>query len=46
VLRQPFPTFALFGPRQLSETRSSLRALDIELTPEQVQWLENGPAST
>ena len=39
VLNQPFPTFALIGPRQLSETRSSLKALEIELTPAEVKWL-------
>jgi aryl-alcohol dehydrogenase-like predicted oxidoreductase len=40
VLHQPFPTFALIGPRQLSELRTTLPALDIELTPEEVQWLD------
>ncbi len=39
VLHQPFPTFALIGPRTLSETRTSLEALDLKLTPEQVKWL-------
>ncbi len=39
VLAQPFPTFPLIGPRNISETRSSLRALEVELTPEQVSWL-------
>jgi aryl-alcohol dehydrogenase-like predicted oxidoreductase len=42
VLHQPFPTFPLIGPRTLTETRGSLRALDVELTEEQVTWLENG----
>ncbi|HEX6355822.1 aldo/keto reductase [Actinophytocola sp.] len=42
VLHQPFPTFALIGPRTLAETHGSLRALDVQLTPEQVSWLENG----
>ncbi|TDV47923.1 aldo/keto reductase [Actinophytocola oryzae] len=40
VLHQPFPTFALIGPRTLAETHGSLRALDVTLTPEQVTWLE------
>ena len=40
VLAQPFPTFALVGPRTLGEFHGSLRALDIELTPEDVAWLE------
>ncbi|GHO84297.1 aldo/keto reductase [Dictyobacter formicarum] len=39
VLNQPFPTFPLIGPRQLSETRTSLPALTVELTPEEVRWL-------
>jgi predicted dehydrogenase/aryl-alcohol dehydrogenase-like predicted oxidoreductase len=39
VLCQPFPTFPLIGPLLLSETRTSLQALDIELTPEEVSWL-------
>jgi aryl-alcohol dehydrogenase-like predicted oxidoreductase len=39
VLNQPFPTFALIGPRQLSETRTSLPALDVKLSPEEVAWL-------
>jgi predicted dehydrogenase/aryl-alcohol dehydrogenase-like predicted oxidoreductase len=39
VLHQPFPTFALIGPRALSETRTSFEALGVELTPEEVRWL-------
>jgi predicted dehydrogenase/aryl-alcohol dehydrogenase-like predicted oxidoreductase len=39
VLNQPFPTFPLIGPRQLSETRTSLAALDIELSPQELRWL-------
>ena len=39
VLAQPFPTFPLIGPRTLAETRTSGQALDIELTEEQVHWL-------
>jgi aryl-alcohol dehydrogenase-like predicted oxidoreductase len=40
VLHQPFPTFPLIGPRAVEETRTSLAALDITLTPEQVSWLD------
>ncbi|WP_109774160.1 aldo/keto reductase [Quadrisphaera granulorum] len=40
VLAQPFPTFALIGPRTLAELRSSMTALDVELTAEQVAWLD------
>jgi len=39
VLAQPFPTFALIGPRLLSETVSSLPCLDVRLTPKEVAWL-------
>ncbi|HUV04171.1 MAG TPA: aldo/keto reductase [Armatimonadota bacterium] len=39
VLCQPFPTFALFGPASLTEMHTSLQALDIELTPEEMKWL-------
>lgn len=39
VLAQPFPTFPLIGPRALSETRTSVPALEIELTPGEVRWL-------
>lgn len=39
VLSQPFPTFPLIGPRALSETRTSFPALQIELTSEELRWL-------
>lgn len=39
VLNQPFPTFPLIGPRTLAETRSSLSALAVELSPDEVRWL-------
>lgn len=39
VLCQPFPTYALFGPANLKEMRVSLAALDIELSPEELRWL-------
>ncbi|WP_308465092.1 aldo/keto reductase [Rathayibacter soli] len=40
VLQQPFPTFPLIGPRTIEETRTSLDALKIDLTPEHVRWLD------
>ncbi|TNM67113.1 oxidoreductase [Streptomyces sp. NP160] len=40
VLAQRFPTFALIGPRSLAELRSSLEGLAVELTAEQVAWLD------
>jgi aryl-alcohol dehydrogenase-like predicted oxidoreductase len=39
VLHQPFPTLPLIGPRNTSETAGSFAALEIMLTPEEVQWL-------
>lgn len=39
VLTQPFPTFALIGPRTLEETRTSLPGLTVQLTPQEVKWL-------
>ncbi len=39
VLGQPFPCFALFGPRTLAETRSSLAALAVDLSDEERRWL-------
>lgn len=42
VLCQPFPSFALIGPRQISETVTSLPALDIKLTQAQIDWLWSG----
>lgn len=39
VLNQPFPTFPLIGPRALSEVRTALPGLDVELTPDDLRWL-------
>jgi aryl-alcohol dehydrogenase-like predicted oxidoreductase len=39
VLAQPFPTFALIGPKTLDETRSSLEALTVRLSPAELAWL-------
>lgn len=39
VLNQPFPTFPLIGPQSIDETRSSLSALSIQLSPDEVKWL-------
>jgi len=39
VLNQPFPTFPLIGPRTLEELRTSLPALDVSLTADEVKWL-------
>jgi aryl-alcohol dehydrogenase-like predicted oxidoreductase len=39
VLCQPFPTFALCGPRNLEELRTSLPALGLELSADELAWL-------
>ena len=38
-LNLDFPSFALVGPRIISEIDSSLKNLDVNLTKEQVNWL-------
>ena len=40
MLHQKFPTFALFGPRSIAEMRSSTLGLGIELTTEEMAWLD------
>lgn len=40
VLHQPFPTFPLVGCRSGAELDSSLGALEVALTPQEVRWLE------
>ncbi len=39
VLCQPFPTYALIGPRTIEETRTSIEALRVSLTPDELRWL-------
>lgn len=39
TLHQPFTSFAIIGPRSAGELRSSLRALDVNLTDAEVAWL-------
>ncbi|MDA0578535.1 MAG: aldo/keto reductase [Verrucomicrobia bacterium] len=39
VLQQPFPTFPLIGPRQISETRSSMAGLAVTLTAKEMRYL-------
>ncbi len=39
VLCQEFPSFALIGPRNLWETRTSLPAMDLKLSTAEVKWL-------
>jgi aryl-alcohol dehydrogenase-like predicted oxidoreductase len=40
VLHQPFPTYALVGPRSVAELRESVAALDLDLTPAESRWLD------
>jgi predicted dehydrogenase/aryl-alcohol dehydrogenase-like predicted oxidoreductase len=40
VLRQPFPTFPLIGPRRPHETWTCLPALTLDLAPEELAWLD------
>ncbi len=39
VLGQPFMTFPMIGPATIDEMRESFAALKIQLTPEQLRWL-------
>jgi predicted dehydrogenase/aryl-alcohol dehydrogenase-like predicted oxidoreductase len=39
VLNQPFATFPLIGPRTIRECRTSLPAVDIELSADELKWL-------
>ena len=39
VLNQPFPTFALIGPRTLAELHESLGAMELVLSSREVRWL-------
>lgn len=39
VLNQPFPVFALIGPRSTAELMDSLPAMNITLTQEERRWL-------
>lgn len=40
VLNQSFPTFALIGPLTPEELQSSLRGVEVELSQEEVMWLD------
>ena len=39
VLNQPFPVWTLIGPATTGELHSSLRAVDVSLTPDEIAWL-------
>jgi len=42
VLSQPFESYALIGPESIREMDTSLPALDVQLSREEVDWLWNG----
>jgi aryl-alcohol dehydrogenase-like predicted oxidoreductase len=39
VLQQPFPTFPIIGPRTVGELTTSLTALEVRLSCEELAWL-------
>ena len=45
VLHQPFPTYALVGPRSVAELRESVAALELALTPAESRWLDLEPGT-
>jgi aryl-alcohol dehydrogenase-like predicted oxidoreductase len=40
VLHQPFPTYAIIGPRSAAELHESVAGLGVELSPAEVRWLD------
>jgi aryl-alcohol dehydrogenase-like predicted oxidoreductase len=40
VLHQPFPTYALVGPRSVAELQESVAALELALTRAESRWLD------
>ena len=40
VLHQPFPVYAVIGPRSVPELRESVGALELELSAEELSWLD------
>ena len=40
VLAQPFPTYAVVGPRTVGELRESAEAVELELSADDVAWLD------
>lgn len=45
TLNQPINVFALVGPRTVEQLEDNLKAVEIELTPEELTWLEDGPVA-
>lgn len=42
TLNQPYPVFALGGLRNADQVAQAIDAIQVDLTPEQVRWLEHG----
>jgi aryl-alcohol dehydrogenase-like predicted oxidoreductase len=42
VAHQPFPAYAIVGPRSVDELRESAGAVELELTPDEVRRLDLG----
>jgi aryl-alcohol dehydrogenase-like predicted oxidoreductase/predicted dehydrogenase len=40
VIHQSFPSFPLIGPRNFFETESSLKALNLDISDDQIKWLD------
>ena len=45
TLAQPYPVYAVVGPRTPEELRSSIDALELDLSPDEVEWLDRGDAA-
>lgn len=43
TLNQPINVWALIGPNTLEQVQQNVAAVDITLTQQQLDWLENGP---
>jgi aryl-alcohol dehydrogenase-like predicted oxidoreductase len=46
VLNQPFPTFAVIGPRTDAQLASSLSSLNLALDQAEIDWLDSGVRAT
>ncbi|MGH9006092.1 MAG: aldo/keto reductase, partial [Acidimicrobiia bacterium] len=42
VLHQPFTVFPVIGPRLASELHTALAALGLDLSPDELAWLDVG----
>jgi aryl-alcohol dehydrogenase-like predicted oxidoreductase len=45
VLHRPFPVYAIFGVRTVESLRDAVGALDVELTDDELRWLNLEPAT-